>query len=639
MSDLISELKSKEPSVVCAAIETLEVSNPEQLKANIVPLLLNPNAWVRSRATRAMCRWDKSEAIRYLASMLFSNKILEREAALNNSIFFPFNQIESLLLKFLTVEREQNLIQKAGVVFMVNPDKTTAYRLFEAKQATRGLRSNLIEAILVGVLNSLFQAKLDNDSPELQLKKLQIEYNEKKTKIYINHFSSMLGSEDSSIRLKAALKLCELIKKNVPGVDIIINEFLKTEEEATVVNQVRFFLDSDKKKLTTEDKKDVSTLDGREKIYSSINKDNYSQLIALLLPILRNLPEIEQIRIINFVKDYGDKSQSEQVLKCLETNNPDVQQAVIDCVCKIDQEALNPYLPNLIKSNYDQVKLSAINAFTLFDKPQALSILGQMMTSIKISQRKNALFCLESLDFASVSDIIIVAVKQEKEVSIRKELYNVLLDNANEEVFYEIYFHYMTSNSNEKIELKSFLIKYSQKLASQNAGKTKDDFWENAEARWNEENENKAQREAYKLEKIQSLIAKDDRKEKIELVKFAFISHSIGFILTLLIWFGFMAPNAWFKTSDKATEGIVTEEGKNQEVNLLPAEPITVKGVILEVSVQNLQAMFLDNTGKKYLLMFGDEKSVPETGKEITAQILVEDYENSVYIADVISLL
>ena len=46
MSDLLSDLKSSEPSVVCVAIQSLEIVNPEALKANIVSLLVYPNACV-----------------------------------------------------------------------------------------------------------------------------------------------------------------------------------------------------------------------------------------------------------------------------------------------------------------------------------------------------------------------------------------------------------------------------------------------------------------------------------------------------------------------------------------------------------------------------------------------------------------
>ena len=658
MSNLLEELKSNEPSVVCAAIEALEAEEPQTLKAQIVPLLLNKNAWVRSRATRAMYRFDKSEALRYFGALLFSKKSIEREAALNNSIFFPFNQIEAFLLKYLTLEQDQNLIQKAGVVFMVNPDKSTAYRLFEAKQATKGLRSNLIASILVGVLNSLYQTKLEKNPPEIQLKNLQKEYESKKTKIYINHFSAMLGSEDSSVRLKAALKLCELKKKNIADVGLIIDEYLNTEEDERVVNQVKLYLhsissskpeetalkESKEEIKDTGDKKEKESQISREAMYASINKENYSQIIQNLLSDLKSLPSSEQIRIIGFIKEYGSEKETDSVLSCLESQDYEVQQAAIECVSKINQEALKPYFSNLMKSDSDQVKLAAVNAFALFDKAQVLSLLGQMMISVRASQRKSALFCLENLDFASVSDILVSAVKVEKDKDIRKELFTVLFAYPNEEIFYELYFYYMDSNASEKAELKFFLTKYSEKLALQNIGRKKEDYWKTAEARWSEEKANVAQREAYKLENIQRLLKKDDSKEKIELVRFAFICHSFGLFLTLLIWFGFMAPNAWFyrnannKDNNKNTEASNVQE--NKYADFLPTEPITVKGVVTEVSVENKQAMLYDeSTGNNYMLIFNEEQHIPDIGNTLSVQIMVEDYENSVYTSEVINVL
>ena len=47
MSDLIAELKSIDPSVICAAIDALETVDPEGLKNNIVSLLLNSNVWLQ----------------------------------------------------------------------------------------------------------------------------------------------------------------------------------------------------------------------------------------------------------------------------------------------------------------------------------------------------------------------------------------------------------------------------------------------------------------------------------------------------------------------------------------------------------------------------------------------------------------
>ncbi len=642
MNDLVANLKSNEPSVVCAAIESLEAVEPDVLKANIVSLLLNNNVWIRSRAARSMCRWDRTEAIRYLAAMLFSKNILEREAALNHSLFFPFKQIEAILLKFLTVEQEPDLINKAGLVFMANPDSATAFRLYEAQQATRNLRSDMINGILMGVLNSLYQARLVSEVPLVQLKKIVNEYKNRKLKLYINHYSELLNSEESEIRLKAAIKLCDLIRQKVANVEVLINDYLKSEKDESIASKVRLYLDSGSIKVNEEEIKDAKNAENRKKIYALINKDNYSKYISLLLPELKNVDFTEQLTIIHFIEEFGEKQDSSYVLKCLESSNSDVQQAAIDCLLKIDQDALQPYLPNLIKSSSDQVKLSAIKAFAIFDKSEALTLLTQMMTSFRVIQRKNALFCLANLDFASVSDILLPALKQEKDKGLRNEMFNLFLDNANEEIFCEIYYYYVTINSQEKYEFKVFLDKLSAKLASLNDGKKANNFWNMAEARLAEEYSNAAQREAYRLEKIQTLLKQDERKEKIELVKFTFFAHGIGFIFSLLIWFGFMAPNAWFIKEKKSDVTQNISEKVNSSFNkfddTIPSDPISIKGVIVEVSIKHRQAMLIEKNGKKYLLIFNEEETIPQEGSEVSLQVLVEDYQDSVFTAEVLSI-
>ena len=105
-----------------------------------------------------------------------------------------------------------------------------------------------------------------------------------------------------------------------------------------------------------------------------------------------------------------------------------------------------------------------------------------------------------------------------------------------------------------------------------------------------------------------------------------------------------MAPNAWFyrntKNNDNNKKAEETKVQENQYADFLPTEPITVKGVVTEVSVKNKQVMLYDeSTDNNYMLIFNDEQPVPESGKTLSVQIMVEDYENSVYTAQVINVL
>ena len=643
MSDLIAQLKSNDPSVVCAAVDALETVDLEGLKANIVSLLLNSNVWVRSRAARAMCRWDRTEAIRYLAAMLFSKNKTERDAALNHSLFFPFNQIEAILIKYLTVENEPDLIQKAGLVFMANPDKVTASHLYEAQQATRGLRSDLINGILMGVLDSLYKAKLEADAPIKQFKKIKLDYDNKRIKIYISHFSALLSSEEPEIRMKAAIKLCELIRQKIADVSNLIKDFLKKEKNEEVTKKVKEYLKTFSIDIPLEEAKiGTDTPEQRKILYSSITNDNYSKMIPPLLPDIKKYDSSEQMVILKLIEDYGSKLDSEYVVKCLDSKDSSVLQAAIETLSKIDLEILQSYLPEFIKSESDSVKVSAINAYALSDKTQALCILDRMMNSVKLSQRKNALFCLENLDFASASDIYLSALKREKNEEIRAELMSVLYDNANEEVFCEVYFQF-NAKRNEDTDLKPFLERISKKLASENPNKKSDDYWNLAEARLLEEKCMVKQRELYRLERVQCL-REDNSEEKTELIKFAITCHSIGFILTLLIWFGFMAPSAWFISDNNSKKK--HKVSLNQEFGFtddyskekFKTEYLNVRGKIEDVNVQNRQAMLLDYSGRKYLLIFHEGQAIPQPGLDFCAQVYLEDYSDSVYTAEVINI-
>lgn len=643
MSDLIAELKSNDPSVVCAAIDALETVDPEGLKNNIVTLLLNSNVWVRSRAARAMCKWDRTEAIRYLAAMLFSKNKTERDAALNHSLFFPFNQIEAVLLKYLTVENEPDLIQKAGLVFMANPDRVIASHLYEAQHATRGLRSDLINGILMGVLDSLYKAKLESDAPLKLLKKIKLDYDNKRIKIYINHFSSLLSSEEPEIRLKASIKLCELLRQKIADVSGLIKDFLKKEKNEEVKNKLNTYLKSFSIDIPLEEEKiETDTPEQRKILYSSITNENYTKMIPPLLPDIKKYDTSEQVVILKLIEDYGSKLDSEYVVKCLDSRDNSVLQAAVDTLSKIDIDILQPYLPELIKNESDSVKVSAINAYALSDKTQALCILDRMMSSNKVSHRKNALFCLENLDFASACDIYLSALKRENDEEIREELMSVLYDNANEEVFCEVYFQF-NAKRNENTDLKPFLERVSKKLASQNPDKKSADYWNQAEARLLEEKCMVKQRELYRLERVQYL-REDNSEEKAELIRFALICHGIGLVLTLLIWFGFMAPNAWFKfpqgNNARLKKNINQESGTatNHFQDKTEKEIVNIKGKITDINVKFRQAMLLDESGKKYLLVFSESDAIPEKGREFSGQVYLEDFSDSVYTAVVITI-
>ncbi|EKD80879.1 MAG: hypothetical protein ACD_39C02113G0001, partial [uncultured bacterium] len=244
LGDIEKLCRHHDPRVLSAAIEALEKHNPDRLKDLIVPLLINSNFGIRSRAVRLLHRWDPSEALRHFESMLFSNQETEKQAALYQAFFFPFKQIETLMLRYISVESDPEMIKKAGLIFMTNPERQMPARLLEVRQACVGIKQKLVDAILKGVLQSLYQAKIVNAAPEQMLQVLETHFKEKRIKLFIEHHSNSLKSPTAEIRLQSALKLSELARRGIDEARQAVEVYLPRERDLNNVRKIRYFIET-----------------------------------------------------------------------------------------------------------------------------------------------------------------------------------------------------------------------------------------------------------------------------------------------------------------------------------------------------------------------------------------------------------
>ena len=64
----------------------------------------------------------------------------------------------------------------------------------EIRQTCQGVKHTLIDAIMKGVLDSLFKAGIVNVEPEKMLEMLERHFKEKQIKLFVEHFASGLRS-------------------------------------------------------------------------------------------------------------------------------------------------------------------------------------------------------------------------------------------------------------------------------------------------------------------------------------------------------------------------------------------------------------------------------------------------------------
>lgn len=534
-----------DPRVLSAAIEALEKIAPDRLKDLIVPLLVNPNFGIRSRAVRLLHRWDPNEALRHFEAMLFSQVDSEKQAALFHAFFFPFNQIEKLLLRFISVEKDEELIKKAGLLFMTNPNGQSPARLLEVRQACVGEKYRLVENILKGVLTSLFQAKIVQATPEQMLGVLENHYRQKRLKLFIERYCLGLQSEDAQTRMKAAIKLCDLVRYDVAEARQVIENYLETEPSREIKQKIAGYLQACHiTKKEPEPQPEKVEPQSPEQLLQAIDSENFAEVLVYAQQKFKELQVNEQISVIKAIEQFGQKQHAELPARALKSDNAEVLASAIDCLGKIDADILLPYLPQLMKHSSDEVREAAIKVFALFDKQQAIALVEKMLFSMQPVQRKHAILCCGHFDFQSVAHLVLKALKIEGDPENQQQIRFLLLSNADEELFYKLYADFKACNTSKKALYEDICGKMAEHLSTGENPIDKQQLYQVAIEKLEEEEKCQSQRQAYKLEKIQEIRKGSETKTAVDagLVKFTIAAYAAGAVLTALIWFLFLAP-------------------------------------------------------------------------------------------------
>ena len=610
--------------VLSTAIEALEKISPDRLKDLIVPLLINPNFGIRSKAVRLLHRWDPNEALRHFESMLFSETETEKQAALYHAFFFPFPSIEGLMLKFLGMEKNEDLIEKAGLLFRANPSTKTPAKLLEASQASAGKKKQLIVEILKGVLQSLFQSGMVKAKPEQMLQVLEQHFKEKKAKLILERYSLGLTSSSPQTRFNSAIKLCQLVNYGFKPAESTVRAFLEKEKNTEIKEKVKQYLTACLPSTSAEKIADNYTqLSAEKKIefFNNLDQETFTKQNFEFRQHFKDETDELKVLILKSIEKFGSKNDATFLQKKLKSENPQIIAAAIDALAELDPDSLSPYLPQLLKHQSDEVKLTALKIFSRFDKAQALALVEKLIFSVKSSQRKHGIFCASQFDFPSVRQILIKAFNSEESQENLQQISNLLLANCDQQLLFEIFTYWKTCKTSRSEELQKLTREIAENLIiNRNTSFTSRELLLAAASKnYEEEKKKQEERAAYKLENIQKIRKQQNNSPKIDksLISFTIVAYAIGAILTAIIWFGFMAP----------TDPKLLRKAKSPKIskNALLNKVITVKGKVIYSDPDSLLIRIENKLGKlkgTFEIQFpASEKNLPKTGNIFNGQI------------------
>ncbi|NLI78314.1 MAG: hypothetical protein GX442_17995 [Candidatus Riflebacteria bacterium] len=412
---LVGWCRAGNPRLLAAAAEALEKISPDALKGLLVPLLTAANPEVHSQAIRLLARFDAPEALRHFEALLASDSPEDRQAALFQAFFFPFEQIEGALLRMLGPEQDPELARQAARLFQVNPAISSLARLVEIYEASsEGKKALLKETVTAGVALVARSGQTDR-TPDQLLQDLRQEYQRNKRRAAVDHCRRHLADPRREVRQAALVRLLELAKAGAEGAAEVLRTQAQTEP------------DPDLRARLTERLGREGAAGGVVPAAGPGSPPLAAATFAQAADALRaEFPKAgpdRRLAILQAFAQWGGKEQGGAFLESALTDREErVRLAAFESLVGIDPGRAARLGEQVLATSSLDGQISVLRHLVGLDKPLALEGVRRLLFSVHPARRKTAVLALDAFDLASVEEMLGQAFVQEAEPDVRDSL-------------------------------------------------------------------------------------------------------------------------------------------------------------------------------------------------------------------------
>ncbi|MBF0499055.1 MAG: HEAT repeat domain-containing protein [Candidatus Riflebacteria bacterium] len=410
VNDITAKLLSESLSIRLAVLEVLIQISPKSLEKFLPKLLISDDPRIRALAIRGLIELDPDEAIAHLDFLLASPERHHKLAAIRNSFFFPFNCAREPILKFLALEKDPDLIEKAGCLFEVNADPEAPFRLADIAQNSLSQKAVLIQNILQNSLNIIQKTGILGDKFEVFQNDFQSRIIKKKVVAFVQEILSKWGMPE----LEADVELNAVVLQAVQRKDVreAFQQALIWEISDKIKDKIRQYLQPDKPEEVPSIEKNLSwdNLSNEERVrrIAAIDLPSQAENITLLesLSTSDNTPGDLRATAIRAsirlqIRTLG--SICERLI-----NSPDVNlaSAALEYLGFFDPEKLFHLIGKFLQSPLPRLRMTALRVLQKLDPAQAISNLKAMFFSNNQIKKDNAFSLMVYFDFALIREML-----------------------------------------------------------------------------------------------------------------------------------------------------------------------------------------------------------------------------------------
>ncbi len=368
-------------SIRMAALEILVRIAPTQLEKGLPRFLLSEEPRIRLLAIQGLCAIDPEEAVLHFDRLLMGTERRVREFALKNAFFLPSDRIKPVLVKFLSAEKDLELVEQAGILLLINPDPEIPFLLTCSSIDSPREKADLLERLSDKAVDAL-------------------------------EASGQLGADRKTFQERLSGARQRVAEANR----------LRDQAFSTILGGGKAGIPSDRDHRaapeTQEQKAPAVSEPPSSAEWASLSPDEQARRLALLtehdLPKARDLlagflyeksptPDLTAV-FLRTASRLGLAFPSDRAEALLRHPDEKVVSAALEFLGHCDPDRFFPRLGQFLNSGSQIIKLTAIKILKRFDPGEAVSRLGAMLSQRDPAQRRLTMACLMVMDFPLIRE-------------------------------------------------------------------------------------------------------------------------------------------------------------------------------------------------------------------------------------------
>ncbi|MBU1108452.1 MAG: hypothetical protein KKB51_17385 [Candidatus Riflebacteria bacterium] len=411
LGKLVPLLKSKDLSVRCACVEALCDHASELILPRLPNLLLHNDSRIQLLAVKFLTRLDQFEAISYLELILLGPDLEKKVRALRLCIFIPFDQVKNLLVEFIAKESNEELIKRAGLILINNPDCEVPFRLTEIADAATAEKSVLVKKLIKAACQNLRDSGVLGDNFNSYLEKLKNWLKCRELKKWVQQWIFLFENSPEEKQPELLLQLKDFAsgKDSQESLREAMGWSLKESTSKVILKA----LETEPESPKNNDQQSLeyfSTLDESAKIrfvqlWPQSDSHEFVEFSRAFWLHSWYTPDVGAA-FLKMALSLNLDNYIEFARTSLNLANENIQVSSIAYLLKFDSDYLATQLGKFLSRSSLKIKMSALGALQKIDKEQALSTLKAMLFQKDLTAQKAALACMIYFDFAVVRPVL-----------------------------------------------------------------------------------------------------------------------------------------------------------------------------------------------------------------------------------------